>query len=110
VGEVVATGAGQLQARWVIHAVGPNAIQGQTDPALLASCYRKSLLLASDLGARSIVFPAISTGAYGWSIDGCASTARDVIDTTPTDLELVRFVLYDQARCNQFERTFFDEP
>jgi O-acetyl-ADP-ribose deacetylase (regulator of RNase III) len=109
-GEVEATSAGRLNARWVIHTVGPNANRGQTDPALLASCFRKSLLLADELGARSIAFPAISTGVYGWSIDGCASTARGVMDGTATKLELVRFVIYEQARLNQFERTYFDEP
>jgi O-acetyl-ADP-ribose deacetylase (regulator of RNase III) len=109
IGDVVDTGAGRLNARWVIHTVGPNANRGQTDPELLASCFRKSLLLADELGAHSIAFPAISTGVYGWSIDDCASTAREVIDTTATNLELVRFVISDEARCNQFERTYFDE-
>jgi len=107
-GEAVATGAGRLHASWIIHTVGPNANRGQTDPALLASCFRKSLLLADELGARSIAFPAISTGVYGWSLDACASAARDVIDTTPTSLELIRFVIYEQARLNQFERTYLD--
>lgn len=109
-GEVVATGAGRLNARWVIHTVGPDARCGQTDPALLASCFRKALLLADELGARSIALPAISTGVYGWSIEGCASTARQVLDTTSTNLELVRFVIDDSARLRQFERTYFDVP
>jgi len=109
-GEVAATGAGRLNARWVIHTVGPDVHRGQTDPALLVSCYRKSLLLADDLGARSIAFPAISTGVYGWSIDSCAANARAAVDSTPTNLELIRFVIYERARLNQFERTYFDEP
>jgi O-acetyl-ADP-ribose deacetylase len=107
-GEAVATGAGRLNARWVIHTVGPDVRRGQTDAALLASCFRKSLLLADELGARTIAVPAISTGVYGWSIDGCASTAREVIDSTPTALELIRFVIYDPARLSQFERSYSD--
>ena len=64
VGEAVATGAGDLPARWVIHTVGPNRHAGQTDPALLASCFEASLREAVRVGSRSIAFPAVSAGVY----------------------------------------------
>lgn len=68
-GEAKVTGAGRLKAKWVIHTVGPVWNGGDHDePALLASCYRKSLMLAANLGARSIAFPAISCGVYGYPI------------------------------------------
>src|SRR6476646_1499769 len=66
VGQAVATGAGDLLARWVIHTVGPNRHRGQTDPALLASCFTTSLEVAAEVGARSVAFPAVSAGVYGW--------------------------------------------
>ncbi len=100
VGEAVATAAGDLPARWVIHTVGPNAHRGQTDPDLLASCFRRSLEVAAQIGARSIAFPAISAGVYGW--DGAhvaeiaAQTTQGFAATTTTDLELVRFTLFSQ--------------
>ena len=62
VGDAVATGAGELPARWVIHTVGPNRHAGQTDPALLASCFTRSLDVAAGLGARTVAFPAVSAG------------------------------------------------
>jgi O-acetyl-ADP-ribose deacetylase (regulator of RNase III) len=72
VGEAVATEAGALPARWVVHTVGPNRHAGQTDPALLASCFRSSLDVAAGLGARSVAFPAISGGVYGWAMPDVA--------------------------------------
>ncbi len=68
VGDAVATGAGRLPARWVIHTVGPNAHAGQRDPALLARCFTRSLDVAADVGARSVAFPAVSAGVYGWDV------------------------------------------
>lgn len=75
VGEAVATGAGELPARWVIHTVGPNRHCGQTDPTLLASCFRRSLEVAAQVGARSVAFPAISAGIYGWDAVQVADVA-----------------------------------
>ncbi len=66
VGESVATTAGELPARWVIHTVGPVWSEGEDRSAVLRSCYRKSMSLARELGAGSIAFPLISAGAYGW--------------------------------------------
>jgi len=75
VGQAVATGGYLLLARWVIHTVGPNLHRGQSDPALLASCFTESLRIGSELGARSIAFPAISAGAYGWDVTRVAKVA-----------------------------------
>ncbi|MEO8556366.1 MAG: O-acetyl-ADP-ribose deacetylase [Actinomycetota bacterium] len=96
VGEAVATGAGDLPARWVIHTVGPNRHAGQTDPALLASCFEASLLEAVRVGARSVAFPAISAGVYGWDSAEVARIAVAAVRTSPHlgELDLVRFVLF----------------
>lgn len=79
-GDAKVTGAGRLKAKWVIHAVGPVWNGGHTgEPEQLASCYRKSLTLAADLGATSIAFPAISTGIYGYPIEDACRLALDTI-------------------------------
>src|SRR4051794_29110346 len=67
VGDAVATPGFALPARWVIHTVGPNRHAGETDPELLASCFRRSLDVASDVRARTVAFPAVSAGIYGWA-------------------------------------------
>ena len=107
VGEAVATGAGELPARWVIHTVGPNRHRGQTDPELLASCFRRSLQVAEQVGARSVAFPAISAGIYGWDAgqvaDVAVSTVRAAAEAVP-GVEEVRFVLFSDEILAQFER------
>jgi O-acetyl-ADP-ribose deacetylase (regulator of RNase III) len=76
VGDAKATGGFNLPARWVIHTVGPVWRGGSTgEPELLASCYRRSLEVATELGARTIAFPAISTGIYGYPSDQAADIA-----------------------------------
>jgi O-acetyl-ADP-ribose deacetylase (regulator of RNase III) len=94
-GEAVATTAGDLDARWVIHTVGPvwSAEQDRSD--LLASCHRACLRVADALGARTVAFPAISTGVYRWPMDDAARIAVETVRTTPTAVEEVRFVLFD---------------
>ncbi|MEP7036692.1 MAG: O-acetyl-ADP-ribose deacetylase [Dermatophilaceae bacterium] len=104
VGEAVATGAGDLPARWVIHTVGPNRHAGQTDPAQLASCFEESLREAVRVGARSVAFPAISAGVYGWD---SAEVARIAVATVRgsahlAELDLVRFVLFSPATLRAF--------
>lgn len=79
VGEAVATGAGDLAARWVIHTVGPNRHRGETNPDLLASCFRRSLQVAREVGARSVAFPAVSAGIYGWDSAEVAEIAIDAV-------------------------------
>lgn len=95
VGEAVATEAFALPCRWVIHTVGPNAHRGQTDPALLASCFTRSLDVAVELGATSIAFPAVSAGTYGWALDDVARIAMRAVGVHPkSGIDLVRFVLF----------------
>jgi len=96
VGQAVATGAGNLPARWVIHTVGPNRHAGQTDPALLASCFETSLAEAVRVGARSVAFPAVSAGIYGWDADQVARIAVATVRVSAhlPELDLVRFVLF----------------
>lgn len=108
VGDAVATGAGDLPARWVVHTVGPNAHAGQRDPALLASCFSTSLRVAAGLGARSVAFPAVSAGVYGWDVEEVARVAvRAVRETSATGavdgIELVRFVLFGARALAAFE-------
>ncbi|GLY57255.1 MAG: O-acetyl-ADP-ribose deacetylase [Cellulosimicrobium funkei] len=79
VGDAVATDAYDLPARWVVHTVGPNRYRGETDPALLASCFARSLDVADDLGATTVAFPAISAGAYGWDVEEVARVAVDAV-------------------------------
>ncbi|UFU02589.1 O-acetyl-ADP-ribose deacetylase [Ruania suaedae] len=95
VGQAVATGAGELAARWVIHAVGPNAHAGQKDPALLASCFTESLRVAEEIGASSVAFPAVSGGVYGWAMRDVARIAVEAVRGSGSRVELVRFVLLD---------------
>ena len=104
VGEAVATGAGNLPATWVIHTVGPNRHAGQTDPALLASCFSTSLREAARLGARSVAFPAVSAGIYGWDPDEVAHIAIAAVRESPhlAGLDLVRFVLFGPATYRAF--------
>jgi O-acetyl-ADP-ribose deacetylase (regulator of RNase III) len=107
VGAAVATPGFRLPARWVIHTVGPNRNAGQTDPALLASCFRESLGLAETLGARSVAFPAVSAGVYGWDAREVAETAFDAVSSfaasrPDSGVELVEFVLFSDAMVEAF--------
>lgn len=85
----------RLAARWIIHTVGPVWRGGdQGEAELLASCYRSSLARADEVGARSVAFPAISTGIYGYPIGPATGIAVDTVAATPTSVELVRFVCF----------------
>ncbi|OSZ59094.1 O-acetyl-ADP-ribose deacetylase [Streptomyces pharetrae CZA14] len=103
-GQAVATTAGDLDARWVIHTVGPvwSATEDRSD--LLASCHRESLRVADELGARTVAFPAISTGVYRWPLDDAARIAVETVRNTPTAVEEVRFVLFDDRAYEAFAR------
>ncbi|MEU6530247.1 O-acetyl-ADP-ribose deacetylase [Streptomyces sp. NPDC046928] len=103
-GQAVATTAGQLPARWVIHTVGPVWSSGEDRSDLLASCYRESLRVADELGARTVAFPAISTGIYGWPMDDGARIALETVRSAVTAVEEVRFVLFDTAAYEVFAR------
>jgi O-acetyl-ADP-ribose deacetylase (regulator of RNase III) len=95
-GDAKATPGFRLQARWIIHTVGPvwrGGGSGETE--LLASCYRRSLEVADEIGARSLAFPAISTGIYGFPRRAAAETAVATLQAAQTDVELVRLVAFD---------------
>jgi len=108
VGEAVATPGFALPARWVIHTVGPNRHAGQTDPELLASCFRRSLDAADELGAASIAFPAVSAGVYGWAAEDVATIATAAVRSWQAEhadaaVRQVRFVLFSRALLEAFE-------
>ncbi|MFH8897100.1 O-acetyl-ADP-ribose deacetylase [Streptomyces coeruleorubidus] len=103
-GQAVATTAGDLDARWVIHTVGPVFSATEDRSALLASCYRESLRVADELGARTVAFPAISTGVYRYPLEDAARIAVDTVRAARTDVEEVRFVLFDERAYEAFAR------
>lgn len=110
-GYAVVTPGFDLPARFVIHTVGPNRHAGQTDSALLASCFRESLRIAREAGARSIAFPAVSAGVYGWAADEVARIAVDTVRAETGDgdsIELVRFVLFSQPLLSAFDAALTD--
>ncbi|MFF4037273.1 O-acetyl-ADP-ribose deacetylase [Streptomyces sp. NPDC001816] len=103
-GQAVATTAGNLDARWVIHTVGPVWSASEDRSDLLASCYRESLRVADELGARTVAFPAISTGVYRWPMEDAARIALDTVRAARTAVEEVRFVLFDERAFEVFTR------
>jgi O-acetyl-ADP-ribose deacetylase (regulator of RNase III) len=96
-GQAVATTAGNLPARGVIHAVGPVYSAATDRSALLSSAYRASLAVADDLGVETIAFPAISAGAYSWPLADAARIAAVTVADAPTGVAIVRFVLFSAA-------------
>lgn len=103
-GKAVATTAGRLPARWVIHTVGPVYSRSEDRSHLLASCYRESLRIADALGARTVAFPAISTGAFGWPMEDAARIALTTVRRADPGIDEVRFVLFDAEAYSVFER------
>ncbi|MFF3942866.1 O-acetyl-ADP-ribose deacetylase [Streptomyces phaeofaciens] len=101
-GQAVATTAGELDASWVIHTVGPVYSATEDRSALLASCYRESLRVADELGARTVAFPAVSAGVYGWPLDDAARIAVETVRSTRTAVEEVGFVLFDERAYDAF--------
>jgi len=96
-GEAKATKGYRLPARYVIHTVGPIWEGGdEREAETLAACHRNALAVASGLGCRSIAFPAISTGIYGYPVELAARVAVDAVGEH-APLELVRFVLFNAA-------------
>jgi O-acetyl-ADP-ribose deacetylase (regulator of RNase III) len=91
------TTAGDLPARWVLHVVGPNRNAGQTDRSLLTSCYARALAVADELGARSVAFPLVSAGVYGWPKDDAIAAAVETLRATDTRVEEARLVAFDEA-------------
>jgi O-acetyl-ADP-ribose deacetylase (regulator of RNase III) len=95
------TTAGAMAARWVIHVVGPNFTAGERDRGLLTSCYANALAVADELGARSIAFPLVSAGIYGWPRQDAIAAALETLRSTPTQVA--------EARMVAFGRTAYEE-
>jgi O-acetyl-ADP-ribose deacetylase (regulator of RNase III) len=108
-GEARRTPGFRLPARWVIHTVGPVWRGGRHgEPDLLASCYRSSLLLVDEVDARSVAFPAISTGIYGYPTDAAAAIAVATVRSTPTQVRSVTFVAFNQPTLDAY-RALIDD-
>ena len=103
-GEAVATTAGRLPARWVIHTVGPTFAKTKDKSGLLADCYRNSLAVAEELGAESVAFPAISTGVYRWPLADAARIAWATVRATTTRALDVRFVAFNEHAYEVFRK------
>ncbi|URN13804.1 O-acetyl-ADP-ribose deacetylase [Streptomyces radiopugnans] len=101
-GRAVATTVSRLSARWVIHTVGPVFTPDEDRSELLASCHRESLRVADELGARTVAFPAVSTGVYGWPLEDAARIAVGTVRAARTAVEEVRFVLFDERAYQAF--------
>jgi len=103
-GEAVATTAGRLPARWVIHTVGPIWHEQEDRSALLRSCYTSSLTVADELGARTVAFPLISAGIFGWPLEDAVRQALSAIQTAETTVDEVRLVLFGQPTFETAQR------
>lgn len=104
-GDAKATAGFGLPARWIIHTVGPvwhGGTEGEDD--ILASCYRRSLAVADELGASTVAFPAIATGAYGFPPERAAEVAVGAIAGSGAAVRLVRLVAYDQRALERYQR------
>jgi O-acetyl-ADP-ribose deacetylase len=104
-GQAVATTAGLLPATWVIHTVGPVYSRREDRSALLASCYTESLRTAAELGARTVAFPAVSAGVYGWPPDDAARIAVTTVHAAEyPSLTEARFILFTPDIYEHFQR------
>ncbi len=107
-GEAVITSGGNLKAKYVIHTVGPVYRDGHHDePKFLENAYKNSLKLASSKGIKTIAFPSISTGAYGYPMEEAAEIALKTAITylkEHADMELVSFVLFGQKTLEVYKR------
>jgi len=91
------TTAGEMPARWVIHVVGPNHRAGETDRRLLTSCYARALEVADELGARTVAFPLVSAGVYGWPREDAVAAAVETLRAARAGVEEARMVAFDAA-------------
>jgi O-acetyl-ADP-ribose deacetylase (regulator of RNase III) len=103
-GEAVATTAGDLPACWIIHTVGPVYDRDADPPRALAACHTNALRVADELGARTVAFPAISTGVFGYPVAEAASVAVAAVRTARSSVQEVRFVLFDEVTLDVFRR------
>jgi O-acetyl-ADP-ribose deacetylase len=102
-GAAVATTGGKLPARWVIHTVGPVYSPREDRSSLLASCYAASLRIADELGAQTVAFPAVSTGAFGWPADDAARIAVTAARKASCRVAEARFVLFSEQLLAAFQ-------
>jgi O-acetyl-ADP-ribose deacetylase len=110
-GDAVVTPVFDLPARWVIHAVGPRWRGGSAGEAVtLAACYRNALARADEIGARSVSFPAISTGIFGYPLEEATDIAVATVRSTPTSVGTVRFVCFDDATLRAYTNRLEQEP
>jgi O-acetyl-ADP-ribose deacetylase (regulator of RNase III) len=108
-GDAKATPGFALEARWIIHTVGPVWRGGERGEAdLLASCYRRCLEVADELGARTIAIPAISTGVYGYPKAAAATIAISTLRATRTSVEVARLVAFDAETQAQYQAALGD--
>lgn len=91
------TTAGDLPAHWIIHVVGPDHSAGERDRSLLTSCYRRALEVADELGARTVAFPLVSAGIYGWPKDDAVDAAVETLRGTPTRVQEARVVAFGRS-------------
>jgi O-acetyl-ADP-ribose deacetylase (regulator of RNase III) len=103
-GQAALTTAGNLPARHVIHVVGPVYAKSEDRSHLLASCYREALRVADEIGARTVAFPAVSAGIYGWPMDDAARIAITTVRDTPSQVEEARFVLFGDEAYDAFSK------
>ena len=109
-GEAVATTAGNLAARWVVHTVGPVYDPGRDQGATLRSCYVRSLAVADELGAATVAFPLISAGAYGWPLEDAIRQALDTLREAGNSVAEARLVLFGDEAFATARRVLADAP
>ena len=103
------TTAGDLPARWVIHVVGPNHAAGERDRSLLTSCYANALAVADELGARTLAFPLVSAGIYGWPLEDAVAAAVETLASTPTQVTSARLVAFSAPAYELLRAAVFQE-
>ena len=108
-GDAKPTPGFRCPARWIIHTVGPVWRGGRDgEPELLASCYRRSLEVAVEIGARTVAFPAISTGVYGYPVDAAAEIAVAGVHAFRGPIDVVRLVAFNQAALDGYTTLLAD--
>ncbi|HVV76595.1 MAG TPA: O-acetyl-ADP-ribose deacetylase [Mycobacteriales bacterium] len=107
-GQAAATDSGDMPCRWVIHVVGPVFSRTEDRSEVLASCYREALRVADELEARSLAFPAVSAGIYGWPMQSAADIAVSTVSRTATRVTDARFVLFSQEAYDAFAQALRD--
>jgi O-acetyl-ADP-ribose deacetylase (regulator of RNase III) len=108
-GQAVATTAGKLPAKWVIHAVGPIYSMAVDRSDQLIAAYRAALSVADELKARTVAFPALSTGAYKYPPEDAARLAVEALRFAETDVQRAEFVLLDMVLVDAFMKAMYDD-